>query len=121
RRGKPLLELSSEPVAVDIAPGVLAAWVMLDPTQPRFERFTVLRKALQLLLAEQPVRLSIALFGTTEQRREAAQLAVYTAWVNGASLPVRKQGKQPRCLESITVYGYRTADGHGSVRAQAEG
>jgi leucyl aminopeptidase len=89
RRMKPE-ELAKTPLNGDLEQGGLAAWVMLDEKQTPFERHTLLRKALQPLLAEHPKDVAIAVFGSDEMRRLAAEACVYTALVNSASLPLRK-------------------------------
>ncbi|MGH6693310.1 MAG: leucyl aminopeptidase family protein, partial [Gammaproteobacteria bacterium] len=90
RRSKKVAELAQSPLATEIAPGTLVSWVMVDPSRPVFERQTALRKGLQLLLAEKPEDITIGVFGSGSARRQAAELAHYAAWVNGAPLPERK-------------------------------
>jgi leucyl aminopeptidase len=119
RRMKPE-ELAATPVGTDL-PGGLAAWVMLDSRKSAFEQQTALRRALQLLLTEQPRRLAIVVYGDDKQKRLAAETAVYAAWVNGAPLPVRKKKPKSEPLQKISLYGYQSADGFASLRAQAEG
>jgi leucyl aminopeptidase len=119
RRMKPE-ELAETPVATDL-PGGLAAWVMLDGKKSPFEQQSALRRALQLLLAEQPRRLAIAVYGDDKQKRLAAETAVYAAWVNGAPLPLRKKKPKSEALQKISLFGHQSADGFASLRAQAEG
>jgi leucyl aminopeptidase len=121
RRKKEPAELAKAPLSTDLPQGALAAWVMLDAATPVFERQTLLRKALGMLLAEKPAALDIAVFGTPAQRREAAGLATYAAWVNGARLPERKKKAAGPGLGTIRLFGHRAADGHALQRAVAEG
>jgi leucyl aminopeptidase len=51
-------------------------------------------------------------------------LAVYTAWVNGSLLPLRKTGKKKtnkRSLARIVLNGYKVDDGFALLRSKAEG
>jgi leucyl aminopeptidase len=120
RRKKKAAELSSAPVSVDLPRGALSVWLMLDPAKSVFERQTLLRKAIQLALAEHPQDLAIAVFGTAAQRRAAAGLAAYTAWVNGARLPERKKKSAATALDAIRLYGHEDPGGYARERAIAE-
>ncbi len=64
---------------------------MLDFSKTAFALQTQVRKAMQLLLDEQPASLAIVVQGDEAQRRQAAETAVYAAWVNGAPLPLHKK------------------------------
>lgn len=127
RRGKKMDDLAKSPVGVDLPNGAFAVWTMLDSSLSAFEQHTALRKGLQLLLAESPQQIEVGVFGSGEQRRRAAEIAVYTAWVNGARLPQRKSKKKQddrqddRPLQRIRLHGYRAADGFAAQRAQAQG
>ncbi len=121
RRKKKLAELAKSPLATDLAQGALVSWVMPDPARPVFERQTLLRKGLQLLLAEKPEAITIGVFGPAAGRRRAAELAVYAAWVNGARLPERKKTPEGAALRSIHLHGDRLPDGYSRQRAIAGG
>lgn len=114
-------ELKKSPLAGDLEHGSLAVWLMLDPEDGAFERHSAMRKALQLLLAEQPKEIAVAVSGGDKQRRVAAETAVYAALVNGALLPARKKKDSRKALQRITVYGHRSADGYRRLRAVAAG
>lgn len=120
RRGKKFAELAQAPLATDLPHGTLASWVMLDPSRPVFQRQTILRKGLQALLAEKPGEIAIAVFGPAGVRRRAAELVVYSAWVNGAPLPERKK-KPAGALRAIRLHGYASGDAFAGQRAVAEG
>ena len=119
RRKKKPADLAKAPLATEWGSGTLIAWVMPDPGRPVFERQTLLRKGLQLLLAEKPESIAIAVNGPAARRREAAELAVYAAWVNGARLPERKKKAESADLQTLRVYGYRAQDGYARQRAVA--
>ena len=121
RRKKKLPELAKSPLATDLAQGVLASWVIVDPAHSMFEQQTVLRKGLQLLFAEKPEEITIGVFGPAASRRRAAELAVYSAWVNGAPLPERKKTPGAAALQTIDLRGERLPDGFSMQRAVAEG
>jgi leucyl aminopeptidase len=121
RRSKKIADLIDEPIAAQTPEGKLAAWVMLDPAKSRFEQLTALRKAVKLLLDESPAVLHISVHGAAAERKLAAELAVYCAWLNGAALPTRKSKSDAKPLKQILLFGYRAADGFAAQRAVAEG
>ena len=121
RRKKKLDDLTASAVSTDLPQGALAAWVTLDPSHSPFEQGTALRKAMQLALGERPEQLTVAVYGSATQRRHAAELAVYAAWVNGARLPERKKKSGGAALQSVRLHGYRAPDGFSKQRAVAEG
>ena len=121
RRRKKLDEIAKSPIGADLPQGALAVWVMLDPGKSVFEQQALLRKAISLALAEKPDELTIAVTGSVGQRRRAAELATYAAWVNGARLPERKKKPDGAALRTIRLFGYRSADGFAAQRAVAEG
>ncbi len=119
RRDMKAEELAKLPVAANAADGTLVAWAMLDEKKDTFAQQVVVRKALQLLLEEQPKVLGIAVYGATAQR--AAELAVYGAWVNSALLPVRKKKDERKPLQKIMLTGSVDREPFDALRAQAEG
>ncbi len=121
RRRMRVTELGKTPLAGNLRLGALASWVMLDPAKSEFEMQTVVRSALQPLLAENPVEVAIAVIGNDAQRSRAAQLAVYCALVNGAPLPERKKKPDRKPLKTIRVHGFHDAGQFAALRARAEG
>jgi len=121
RRGKKPDALAKGPLGVDLPHGALVAAVMLDRSKTPFEQHTMVRKALQLLLAEGPRVIDIAVFGDETARRSTAALAVYGAWVNGVALPVRKKKPDAKPLQTIRLHGHRADDGFAALAAQAQG
>ena len=120
RRNLKAEDLAKSPVAVGLAGGGLASFVMLDGGKSAFERQSVLRKALAPLMEEQPQELLLALFGSAEVRRENAREALYVAWVNGVRLPTRRKKPVPRPLARIRLHGARDAGGFAEIAAVAE-
>ena len=120
RRRKKLADLAKSPIAVEIE-GALSSWVMPDPARPVFEQQTLMRKGIQLLLAEKPGEIVIGVYGPSARRRQAAGLAVYAAWVNGARLPERKTKPDGGELKVLRLFGYRASDGFPDTRAVASG
>lgn len=121
RRRKKPVDLGKSPVAAETADGALVVWVTPDPERPVFEQHTLLRKALALLLAEQPDALHIAVAGAAKGRRGLAERATYVAWINGIALPRRRKKDDARPLKTIGLWGYRPDDGFAQVRAVAAG
>jgi leucyl aminopeptidase len=121
RRRMKLKELAQTSVSANLAHGALASWVVLDPAKTEFETQTALRKAMQPLLAENPAEVAIAVIGDQAQRRRAAHIAVYCAWINGVALPERKKKPERKPLRRVSLYGYRENRGFDRLLARAEG
>ena len=94
RRKMKAEEIKETPVSANLASGALCAWVRIDPVKSVFEQQVSMRKALQLLLEENPSEINVTVHGDSSERRKAAQLALYAAWINGSLLPSRKTGKE---------------------------
>lgn len=120
RRRAKFEEIGKSPVVTELGNGKVAAWVVLD-VLTTFERHTRLRRALALLLAEQPETLTIVVLGDEAQRQRAAEEVLYVALLNSVRLPSRKSKDEFRPLKNIMIHGYQSADGYRRVRAIAEG
>lgn len=120
RREMKAEELAKTPVTVNLSGGGLCAFVMLDQGKSRFERNTILRKAVAPLLEERPRELVLAVFGNVEGRRECAREALQVAWLNGARLPTRKKKPEAKPLAKIHLYGARDAAGFADIAALAQ-
>jgi leucyl aminopeptidase len=105
RRDMKAEELAKSPVSANAANGTLVVWAMLDTAKDTFSQQVQIRKALQLLLDEQPKAIAISVSGDAAQRQRMAELAVYGAWVNGSPLPVYKKKDERKPLQKIEVYG----------------
>ena len=115
-------ELEKSPIAANGEDGSLIAWAMLDFSKTHFAVQTQARKAMQLLLDEQPGSVTIVVQGDDAQRQQAAEAAVYAAWVNGAPLPLhKKKADQRKPLLKIALYGFADTKIFAALKAQAEG
>lgn len=121
RRDMKMSELSKTAVSANAENGLLLTWAMLDLSKDRFSLQTHVRKALQTLLNEQPKSIAINVQGNTEQRQHLAELAVYSAWVNGVPLPTHKQRDTRKSLKKIMLYGCPNRQPFASLHAQAAG
>jgi len=122
RRGIRDKELASTPVAANHADGSLIVWAMLEFSKTHFALQTQVRRAMQLLLDEHPVSVAIVVRGDETQCRQAAEAAVYAAWVNGAPLPLhKKKDEQHKPLQLIALYGFADTKSFAALKAQAEG
>jgi leucyl aminopeptidase len=121
RREMKLTDLNRTPVSADLENGELCAWVMVDSEESTFKQQTCIRKAIRLLLIENPSEVHIAVYGTAHQKKSFSELAIYVAWVNGAVLPVRKNKPTRKSLINIFLYGYKDIENFVLQRALAEG
>jgi leucyl aminopeptidase len=117
-------EISNTPVSGNLENGALCVWTMVDSSKSAFDQQTVMCKAVQLLLEENPEEIHLAVYGNEGEKHALVQLAVYTAWINGILLPSRKTGKkgaEPKPLGHIVLHGYDEWDSFASLKAKAEG
>lgn len=109
RAKKKLDSLASTPLHADLPSGGMASWVVLKAGQGTFDRHALLRKALQVLLDDEPSCLSIVVAADEPQRESFAEAAVYVANLNGAVLPSRKKKGGRKPLARIELYGWKGA------------
>ncbi len=121
RRAIKVEEFADAPIAANGADGSMVVWAMLDFSKSTFSVQTQARKAAQLLLDEHPSGIAIVVQGDEAQRRQAAEAAVYAAWVNGAPLPVHKKKDGHKPLQKIALYGYADNKSFAALNAQATG
>jgi len=121
RRDMKADELLKSPISANAESGALVAWAMLDFKKDTFALQTHVRKALQLLLEENPKVLSIVVLGDEAQRKRAAELAAYGAWVNGSPLPVHKRKTEHKPLQKIELCGYANKKVFDNIKAVAAG
>jgi leucyl aminopeptidase len=114
-------ELAKSPISANDGSGLLVAWAMLDYSKDAFAQQVQVRKAMQLLLEEKPKAVGIVVLGDEAQRKRAAELAVYAAWVNGALLPVHKKKDERKPLQKIWLYGYADKKMFDGLKAMAAG
>jgi len=119
RRDMKVEEFAKSFVTANAANGCLVAWAMMDAAKDTFGLQTQVRKAMQPLLDEHPKEMSIVVTGMNAQRE--AELAVYSAWVNGALLPVSKKKDERKALQKIALYGCGGNKAFDSLKAQAVG
>ncbi len=121
RRDMKVDELAKSFFAANAENGALVVWAMLDFSKDTFALQTQIRKAMQALLDEHPKAVSIAVIGDDAQRQRAAGLAVYSAWVNGALLPVSKKKDERKPLQKIELFGFEDKKLFAALKAQAAG
>ncbi len=121
RRAMKADELEKSPVSANSPTGGLVVWSMIDFAKDTFAQQVQMRKALAILLEEQPKNLGIVVSGDEAQRQQAAELAVYGAWVNAALLPQRKKKDERKPLKKIELYGVADKKSFAPIKAQAAG
>ncbi len=121
RRNVKLDELDKAALVANTDDGRLIVWAMLDHSKDIFALQTQVRKALQLLLDDQPTQITLIVLGDATQRQQAAELAVYGAWVNSALLPLHKKKDERRALKKIELFGCADQTVFVPLKAQAEG
>ncbi|MBC7786184.1 MAG: leucyl aminopeptidase family protein [Methylophilaceae bacterium] len=120
-------DLAKTPVCIELPEGGIASFVVLDAQLNMFQRHTILRKAIKLLLDEKPESLAISVYGDEATREANACAAYYVATVNAVVLPNRKK-KEDRekqdgkdYLKNIYIDGYQATHDYSYVNARVAG
>ena len=113
--------LAKTPLSADVPQGGRMVWGVLKSDCTAFERHTIIRKALMLLLEEQPESVTVAVYGNDAECKIAAEAAVYVCYVNGQLLPQRKNKDERRPLNQVTLHGYACPDAFAKIIAVAQG
>jgi leucyl aminopeptidase len=121
RRNMKVAELAKSPISANGTDGALYVWAMLDYGMDTFSLQTQVRKALLLLLVENPKALCIVVLGDEAQRERASELALYGAWTNGSPLPISKKKDERKSLLKIKLYGHSDCQHWEDIKAQAAG
>ena len=110
RTHKKMANLAKEPVTIETENGRVLSFVVLEKKNNTFQRHTLIRKALQPLIAENPEALSIAVFGNEVLKEINARAAVYVALMNSQTLPTRKKEEIKKNIKSIELFGIELKD-----------
>ena len=120
RKGKPESDLAKAPQALDVG-GSRLVFLAVDAEAATFERHTLIRKALALVLEETPEKLIVAALGGAAWRDRICADAVYVAAVNAEALPSRKRSPAPPPLKQLILYGSSARAALDHALAAAEG
>lgn len=114
-------DLRKTSVTLELSNGGIASYVVLEDKLTTFQRHTLLRKAAEPLLKEQPSDLAICVFGDENARQAHACAAYYVVTVNSAELPSRKKESKFKPLKKISIYGYKASHNYDYVNARVAG
>ncbi len=110
RTHKKIASLAKEPVTIEVQDGRLLSFVILDKKINTFQRHTLLRKAIQPLVAENPETLVISVCGDEASKEMNARAAVYVTLMNSQGLPTRKKETTKKNIKSIELLGIEVKD-----------
>ena len=110
RTHKKIASLAKEPVTIEVQDGRLLSFVILDKKINTFQRHTLLRKAIQPLVAENPETLVISVCGDQASKEMNARAAVYVTLMNSQGLPTRKKETTKKNIKSIELLGIEVKD-----------
>jgi len=110
RTHKKIASLAKEPVTIEVQGGRLLSFVILDKKINTFQRHTLIRKAIQPLVAENPETLVISVCGDEASKEMNARAAVYVALINSQTLPTRKKEITKKNIKSIELLGIEVKD-----------
>ena len=115
------VDLKKSPVTVDLPYGGIATFVMLAEKLNTFQRHSLLRKAAQTLLDEQPEDVAICVFGDETAREANACAAYYVMAANATTMPNKKKEQKQTSLKTVNIYGYQADHDYGYVNARVAG
>ena len=121
RKGMTPAGMARQPVGTVDSSGCLTVWLMVDVADTVFERQTLLRKGMMLLLDEQPEELGIAVMQEHPLHDEVVRDAVYVAQVNGIRLPEYKSANPGRSLKKIVLFSPVPSASLHEAQAMASG
>ena len=101
RQGKTSQELKKKPISLDLPDGRHVCMVSIPAQAVCFSRASLLRKAVELLLLEQPVGIDI--LASSEISEDLLLEALYVVCVNAVPL-VSFQAEKKRCLQEIQIF-----------------
>ena len=90
RRKIKFKEIYGTPVSANLKSGAFCVWAMIDSKESIFEQQVCIRKAVQLLLIENPEEVHLIVYGNKKEKQIFAKLLLYTTWANSSILPSRK-------------------------------
>ncbi|MCB5189163.1 leucyl aminopeptidase family protein [Methylobacillus arboreus] len=110
-------DLAKTPLSADLPNGGVASWLVLDGKQNTFQRHTLLRKASKVLLDDQPQTVIVVVLGDNALRSQAAREAFYVLSVNAVPVPTRKSKQKDLPLRTISIHGWKSAEGYADINA----
>ena len=103
RQGVKITDLKKTALSAELDNGSLVTWLMVSEKKNTFQIQTLLRKALDKILSENPKNITIA--NESKNNDEWLKQAVYVALVNSQDLPNLKSGAKKKNLKSINTFG----------------
>jgi leucyl aminopeptidase len=110
RSNRKKIDLNKAPFTIEIEGGHFLSLVILNKEINAFQRHTLIRKALQPLIFENPKVLSISVFGDQNLKVTNARAAIYSAHANTQILPNQKKEGCKRYFKSIYLSGLKSID-----------
>ncbi|MGQ2964378.1 M17 family metallopeptidase [Methylophilus sp.] len=132
RSQQSLADMAKKPVSLELANGALVSAVQIATALSVFEQQTLLRQAVQPLLAERPHSLAIAVIANHSSQQHSSRIArhaAYVAVVNAQKLPVLKRESKSDSqsdlksgeLRDIRVFGVQALPWVAEVEATVAG
>ena len=110
RTHKKIASLAKEPLTIESQDGRFLSFIILDKKNTTFQRHTLIRKALQPLISENPETLTISVFGDQALKEINVSAATYVALVNSQTLPSRKKEAIKKNIKCIELFGVELKD-----------
>ena len=119
RQGVKITDLKKTALSAELDNGSLVTWLMISEKKSTFQIQTLLRKALEKILSENPKTLAIV--NESKNNDEWLKQAVYVASVNSQDLPNLKSGAKKKNLKSINTFGGSTKTTFKDIEALVAG
>jgi hypothetical protein len=94
RQGVKITDLKKTALSAELDNGSLVTWLMISEKKSTFQIHTLLRKALDKILSENPK--SVTIVNESKNNDEWLKQAVYVASVNSQDLPNLKSGAKKK-------------------------
>ena len=119
RQGGKITDLKETALSAELDNGSLVTWLMVSEKKSIFQIQTLLRKAFDKILSENPKTVTIV--NESKNNDEWLKQAIYVASVNSQDLPNLKSGRKKKNLKTINTFGASAKTSFNDIEALVAG
>ena len=119
RQGGKITDLKETALSAELDNGSLVTWLMVSEKKSIFQIQTLLRKAFDKILSENPKTVTIV--NESKNNDEWLKQAIYVASVNSQDLPNLKSGRKKKNLKTINTFGASAKTSFKDIEALVAG
>jgi len=119
RQGGKITDLKETALSAELDNGSLVTWLMISEKKSIFQIQTLLRKAFDKILSENPKTVTIV--NESKNNDEWLKQAIYVASVNSQDLPNLKSGRKKKNLKTINTFGASAKTSFKDIEALVAG